>query len=254
MTPYNQISNIYSADNSVTITQVNGSPISQGNVTLNPVAINVTANIAAIRQALSGSQYINYNNTTGVITLVYPNPFKEDSDSTDGWDYEPADFVKVEDVDQSIAGVKTFSDTLQLTQSGVLKFDSDWKVQLSGTSLRFVPGGLNGSVTFDNYGSITATGDISGLSDRNLKENIVPIENALDKVKQISGYTFNFKGDTTKKTGVIAQEIQAVMPEAVGEQDDNLTVAHGNLVGLLFSAINELQDEIAELKKRLDEE
>lgn len=74
------------------------------------------------------------------------------------------------------------------------------------------------SVTFGGVnvdGAIVATGNITAygsVSDRNLKENIVPITNALDKVSQLGGYDFNYIGDDTPMTGVMAQELQEVLP------------------------------------------
>ena len=106
-------------------------------------------------------------------------------------------------------------------------------------------------------GSITAAGDITAFhtfSDRRLKENIVKIENPLDKILQISGYTFNYIGDDKPMTGVIAQEIEEVLPEVVYEAEaidgtSAKAVRHGNIVGLLIEAIKELKAEVEELKK-----
>jgi hypothetical protein len=106
-------------------------------------------------------------------------------------------------------------------------------------------------------GSITTVGDITAFgnfSDRRLKENIVKIENPLDKILQISGYTFNYIGDDKPMTGVIAQEIEEVLPEVVYEAEaidgtSAKAVRHGNIVGLLIEAIKELKAEVEELKK-----
>jgi len=106
-------------------------------------------------------------------------------------------------------------------------------------------------------GSITTIGDITAFgsfSDRRLKENIVKIENPLDKILQISGYTFNYIGDDKPMTGVIAQEIEEVLPEVVYETEaidgtSAKAVRHGNIVGLLIEAIKELKAEVEELKK-----
>ena len=112
--------------------------------------------------------------------------------------------------------------------------------------------GMDGST-----GAITTIGDITAFgsfSDRRLKENIVKIENPLDKILQISGYTFNYIGDNKPMTGVIAQEIEEVLPEVVYETEaidgtSAKAVRHGNIVGLLIEAIKELKAEVEELKK-----
>ena len=101
-----------------------------------------------------------------------------------------------------------------------------------------------------SVGNITAYGSVS---DRTRKENIVKIDGALDKVSKISGYTFNYIGDDTPMTGVIAQELEEVLPQVVYETEllDGTTskaVRHGNIVGLLIEAIKELKAEIDVLK------
>lgn len=98
-------------------------------------------------------------------------------------------------------------------------------------------------------------------SDERLKKDIVKIDNALDKVSQLSGYTFEYKADGKKSAGVIAQEVEKVMPSAVSEttlpikmgDDDKTeykTVQYDQLHGLLIEAIKELKVEIEELKAR----
>jgi hypothetical protein len=105
---------------------------------------------------------------------------------------------------------------------------------------------------FDMGGTFTAAGNITANSDARLKENIEIISNALQKVQAIRGVTFtrNDQEDKTKRyAGVIAQEVEAILPEVVGE--DNLgikNVAYGNMVGLLIEAIKEQQSQIDELK------
>jgi hypothetical protein len=113
--------------------------------------------------------------------------------------------------------------------------------------------------TITSTGAISSNGDITafaGSSDIRKKENIVRIDNALEKVLQIGGYTYNFKNDDRKITGVIAQELEQVLPEAVYEIDDEAlggkskAVRYGNIVGLLIEAIKELKTELDEIKGR----
>ena len=99
-------------------------------------------------------------------------------------------------------------------------------------------------------GSFTATGNITAFSDERLKENIETIEGALDKVSQMRGVTYKYKSelnDCQRGTGVIAQEIQQVMPEVV-EEGEYLSVAYGNLVGVLIEAVKELKAELDQCK------
>jgi hypothetical protein len=104
-------------------------------------------------------------------------------------------------------------------------------------------------LTVSATGALTATGDITAFSDQRLKTNITTIDNALNKVTQLRGVTFI--KDDKPGLGVIAQEIQKVFPELVHEANDEmktLSVAYGNIVGVLIEAIKELKAEIDELK------
>jgi len=110
------------------------------------------------------------------------------------------------------------------------------------------------SYKLDVTGTIRATGDVIAFSDARVKDNVVTIDNALDKVNKLRGvtYTRNDIEDKQTKMGVIAQEVLEVIPEVV-QQDDkgNYSVAYGNMNGLLIEAIKELKAEIEELKSRL---
>lgn len=99
-------------------------------------------------------------------------------------------------------------------------------------------------------GNFVATGNVTAFSDERLKENVQTIEGALDKVAQMRGVTYNYKSelnDGQRGTGVIAQEIQQVMPEVV-EEGEYLSVAYGNLVGVLIEAVKELKVELEQCK------
>jgi hypothetical protein len=99
-------------------------------------------------------------------------------------------------------------------------------------------------------GNFTATGNVTAFSDERLKENVETIEGALDKVLQMRGVTFNYKSelnDGQRGTGVIAQEMQQVMPEVV-EEGEYLSVAYGNIVGVLIEAVKELKEELNKCK------
>ena len=100
--------------------------------------------------------------------------------------------------------------------------------------------------------NVTAYGN---TSDIKLKENIEVIPDALDKVKQLKGITFNYKKDGRVSTGLIAQDLEKVLPEVVYEVSDidndeekHLAVRYGNTVGLLVEAIKELSAKIEKLE------
>ncbi len=99
-------------------------------------------------------------------------------------------------------------------------------------------------------GNFTATGNVTAFSDERLKENVETIQGALDKVSQMRGVTYNYKSelnDGQRGTGVIAQEMQQVMPEVI-QDGEYLSVAYGNLVGVLIEAVKELKAELDQCK------
>ncbi|MAG18859.1 MAG: hypothetical protein CMB98_02120 [Flavobacteriaceae bacterium] len=104
-------------------------------------------------------------------------------------------------------------------------------------------------------GTMTASGNVTAYSDEKLKDNIEPIENPIEKIKAIQGVTFNrndIEGNP-KQTGVIAQQVERVLPEVVETDEKGIkTVAYGNMVGLLVEAIRKQQDEIEELRAILE--
>ena len=132
----------------------------------------------------------------------------------------------------------------------------------NGISLSGGQFAMSGTYTgnFGVTGTITATQDIVAygtVSDINQKEDISVIQNALEKVKNIRGVTFRYKGETGRMTGVIAQEVAEVLPEVVmktkkfDDDEETLAVRYGNMVGLLVEAIKELSDKVEVLEEKL---
>ena len=99
-------------------------------------------------------------------------------------------------------------------------------------------------------GTVTAPNFVSS-SDLRLKSDIAPIADALAKVLTLTGVTYRMAGCEHRQMGLIAQDVQAVAPEAVTEVDGFLRLAYGNLVGLLVEAIKDLTDDVAQLKRKL---
>jgi hypothetical protein len=110
------------------------------------------------------------------------------------------------------------------------------------------------------HDKLTCAGDVIGYgspSDIRLKENIKPIESALDKVSKLQGVTFDWKKsdsilDIKKDVGFIAQDVQKVVPELVRENSDGmLSMRHQGITPILLEAIKELKAEIEYLKKKI---
>ena len=122
--------------------------------------------------------------------------------------------------------------------------------------------GVCDSTTSSTYGlyvtgQIYATSNITAYSDRRVKENIIPIDNALEKVNNLVGVYYNKKDDESKQReiGFIAQDVNEVVPELVtyAEDVDQYGVKYQNTTALLVEAVKELTKQVNDLKKELEE-
>ena len=117
--------------------------------------------------------------------------------------------------------------------------------------------GINNTVEDLTYnlevsGSIRASNAILSNSDERLKENISTIENPLSKVSNIDGVYFNWKEGGDRQVGVIAQQVEKVLPEVVSKDKNSyLSVDYSKIVPLLIEAINEQNDNIKYLEDRI---
>lgn len=141
-------------------------------------------------------------------------------------------------------------------QPQVQLWDSDHSIlrylYADGGNIGFLTSAGGWALTNDNSGNTTSTGNLTAYSDIRLKKNIELIPDALAKVVALRGVTYERIDTGQRQTGVIAQEVQAVLPEAVmtmTDEQQTLSVAYGNLVGLLIEAIKELKAEVDALKQ-----
>ena len=221
-------------------------------------------------------QFFGSGTETGVINLASSN-FKIES--------------KVSDKDIIFAGVDGGSDitalTLDMSDAGAATFNhtvsfkflnSTWISSADGVNrLYYAANGTsyyktgddhqfrNSSdvtkVSFDSSGNGVFAGNVTAYgspSDIRLKENVEVIDNALDKVKQLKGITYDLKSDGNRLTGLIAQDLEKVLPEAVYTAEDlegkeHLAIRYGNTVGLLVEAIKEQQEQIETLTAKVKE-
>ena len=157
--------------------------------------------------------------------------------------------------------------TLVLNNSGT------YSINISGSAMALDPSrnyqvtSLGAGTAAPGGGGIRATGDIQGFfsSDKRLKENIRNIENPLELISRINGVRFDWTasyieeaggvdGYFVKKedVGVIAQEIEAILPEIVSTRKDGTkAVKYDRLVALLIESTKELHKEVDYLKERL---
>ena len=163
--------------------------------------------------------------------------------------------------------------TLETTSSGVtvtgevksstgkfVKDSTDFLEFTDNTRMDITING-NNEFRFEADGDFHADGDVIAFSttiasDKNLKENIEVIPNALDKVEALRGVTFDWKRDLTPSAGVIAQEVEAVLPEAVKEVTNlkdggtHLAVNYHALSSILIESIKELSARVKELEAK----
>jgi hypothetical protein len=123
----------------------------------------------------------------------------------------------------------------------------------------FFPNSLNVTGTMTSTGDISSTGgnvqgvNVIATSDKRTKENIVSVDSALEKLLKLRGVYFYRKDSEKRSIGVIAQEIEEIIPEVVftDETPEQMkSVAYGNIVGLLIEAVKEQQEQIEELKRK----
>jgi hypothetical protein len=111
----------------------------------------------------------------------------------------------------------------------------------------------NTKCTFNpSTGTLSAT-VFTSLSDVTQKKNIQKISNSTDLIKQINGVRFDWKDNDESSAGVIAQEVEEIMPEIVHTNDDGIkSVNYNGIIGLLVEAIKEQQNQIEELKSQIN--
>jgi hypothetical protein len=126
------------------------------------------------------------------------------------------------------------------------------RLHVNGDSL--ISGNLDVTGVLTVNGQVVTTGNVTAFSnsDARLKTNVVPISGALDKVSAIGGYNFEWRTDVNipargKDVGVIAQEVELVLPEVVLTNADNYkTVRYDKIIPLLIEAIKELSLKAAQ--------
>ena len=153
--------------------------------------------------------------------------------------------------------------TGDLYVSGAIgKDDGDKIIFSDNTHINFV---VNGSdeMRLESDGDLHVDGDViaysTTISDERLKDNIEVVDGALDKVKELKGVTFTRKQDGQESAGVIAQDVEKVLPQAVKHKalplhtgDDELfkTVQYDALHALLIEAVKELSEKVEKLENK----
>jgi len=170
---------------------------------------------------------------------------------------------------QQVGGAETFA---SFTKNGAVTiyFDNSIKLATTTNGVHIQNGGLGvGTDAGATDGEIRATGDITAFytSDQSLKENVKNIENPLDKINQINGVTFDWTDDYIESqggnddyfmrkndVGVIAQEVEKVLPEVIGTRANGTkAVKYDRIVALLIEGIKDLNKQVSDLKTEIEE-
>ena len=245
-----------------------GSGTSQFWVDASPFNDDVsTNNVFLPGSTTSPSWYIEGDSATGVYSPSFGN-LTLLSNGTEILNTNPSGI-------EVITGIATLNATeIQTITSVALKIDSDTNynaiqiIQSGGENINiggndyaefgndFVIKGngntgigtTNPTEKLDVLGTVKAV-DFNSTSDVNLKENITTVDNALDLTNQLRGVRFEWKKDGKPSYGVIAQELETVLPELV-TQGDPKTVNYNGIIGVLIEAVKELSAEVEQLKNK----
>jgi hypothetical protein len=145
-----------------------------------------------------------------------------------------------------VSGSNSSNQQVIYNSSNILVGSSN--LTFTGTQLNTPTLAVTGNMTAS--GSITATGNVTAYSDERLKKDIETIEGALDMVKSMRGVKYTSINTDLASVGVIAQEMAEVCPQVVQDNGGMMSVAYGNLVGVLIEAIKELSEKVAVLENK----
>lgn len=159
-----------------------------------------------------------------------------------------------------VSGSSQITKTLQDVTTAGATTSTAITITNTSTSINKTTGALVVTGGVGISGDINAGGDIVAYasSDRRLKDNIQPIENPLQKINQIGGYSFDWNAEkqniySGKDYGVIAQEIEEILPELVETRENGYkAVKYDKLVSLLIEGIKDLSNQVEQLKKQVN--
>jgi len=214
-------------------------------------------NITVTEDVTARSYYGDGSNLTGVVSSVAVNDISDvtitNASSGQVLKYNGSAWVNDTDFD---GGSNVNAQTLDnLDSTAFLR--SNANDTYTGTLT--VAGAINQTGTLTVTGSIYATGDVTSkysASDIALKENLEKIEQPLEKISQISGYTFNYKDNKEERIpGVVAQEVEEILPGLVYDHDRDggtyKAVRYDKLIPLLIEGIKELKEKVNNLEDQL---
>jgi hypothetical protein len=225
---------------------------------------SITADVTYTIPSGVGGQWIVYNGTSGghnVIiayagggpTVTVPNGTRTVVFSDTN--LSPATYgiynaINVNNIvgNLTVSG-NVYTPDVVLNSSGSVTADGSY-IYLRGNAIAFQNNSATTLGVIDSSGNFTAIGNVTAYSDANLKTDVVTIAGALGLVNKMRGVKYTRIDSGKEGVGVIAQEMQEVVPEVVHESHGSLSVAYGNLVGILIEAIKELSAKVDALENK----
>ena len=249
---YNNGTSYFNGETTIDANLIMSQTNAEINFTSGNGVIQTTTGSTSLTFGVNGSEKMRIH-STGDVLIGATNPTSYNSNADDLIIYEANDF----------SGMTLAADNDQ--GSNIYFADGDDNnvggITYNHTS-NYMLFRVNGAsaAKIESGGALTILGDVVALaygspSDKRLKENIKPIESALDKVSKLQGVTFDWKPSDSileikEDVGFIAQDVQKVIPELVRENKDGmLSMRHQGIAPILLEAIKELKAEIEELKK-----
>lgn len=151
----------------------------------------------------------------------------------------------LENVNVAINGEPNIYNTLYVYGDGV--FDNN----LTTSNSLFAHGDSYMSKTLTVQDKIFAINGVMTVSDRTIKTDLVQIDNALDKLSSLTGYTYTRKDTGKREAGLVAQDVAEVLPEVITEENSLLTISYGNLSSIIVESIKELKEKINKIENYL---
>lgn len=160
----------------------------------------------------------------------------------------------------SVSGTTTLSSatmsgglTIQNTAPTITMADTDngtFSIHCNSALIGFLGTGGGWISRTDNSGNFTASGNVTAYSDISQKSDVETILGAMEMVRLMRGVRYTRVNTLEKGVGVIAQEMQKIVPEVVHDNDGILSVAYGNLTGVLIEAVKELNERLRRLEMK----
>jgi hypothetical protein len=221
-----------------------------GNTTLAGTSAHTGAATFASTLAVTGTTTLGAVNVSGAAAfsgaVTVQTPSASANPTTKAY-VDAADALKLNLSGGTISGGLT----IQNTAPTITMADTDngtFSIHCNSALIGFLGTGGGWISRTDNSGNFVATGNVTAYSDAKLKENVKTIENAVDLVNQMRGVYYDRIDTGEAGVGVIAQELREIVPEVVKDNDGTLSVAYGNLVGVLIEAVKELSNKVAALE------